>query len=525
MKVATSQEMKNLDRAAMEEFGIPGLVLMENAALRAVQVLREKYSRLLSERVFIFCGKGNNGGDGFAMARHLANSGHRVEVVLFTDPEKVVGDAAVNLRICQRMGLSIRSILSTADLSPLRDSLSGGGLIIDALFGTGLTSAASGFYGEAIELINSLPNPVLSVDIPSGLNADTGMVVGPCVQADVTITFGLPKRAHYVTPASNFAGFVEVVDISLPASLIRNMDCSVETLEREAVASLPARRNVAAHKGNFGHLVVIGGSTGKGGAAALAALAGLRVGTGLVTIAAAEGVQRAIEIEPLEAMSLPLAETKAGAIAESAGETLIPFLRDKDAVVIGPGMGTQPETIKFFAKILGAISCPLVVDADGLNLLAMNKTILKERKGPVILTPHPGEMSRLMGISTSEVQARRLESAREFAQETGCFVVLKGTGTIIATSEGKAYINTTGNPGMATAGTGDILAGMIGGFLAQGHSPQNAAALGVFLHGLAGDLAAEEKGEASLIAGDLLGTLPTAFLKLQGDSNSGIFQG
>ena len=519
MKVATSQEMKDLDRAAMEEFGIPGLVLMENAALRAVQVLREKHNHLLSERVFIFCGKGNNGGDGLAMARHLANSGHRVEIILLTDPEKVGGDAAVNLRICRKMGLSLRSVLSTADLSPLRDSLSGGGLIIDAIFGTGLASAVSGFYGEAIELINSLPNPVLSVDIPSGLNADTGMVEGPCVQADVTIAFGLPKRAHYVTPASNFAGFVEVVDISLPAALIRNMDCSVETLEREAVAALPANRKADAHKGNFGHLVVIGGSTGKGGAPALAALAGLRVGTGLVTIAVPEGVQRAIEIEPLETMSLPLAETKEGIIAESACETLIPFLRDKDAVVIGPGMGTHPETLKFFKNILGAISCPLVVDADGLNLLPMDKAILEGKKGPVILTPHPGEMSRLMGVPTQEVQARRLESAQKFAQKTGCFVVLKGAGTIIAAPGGKAYINTTGNPGMATAGTGDVLAGMIGGFLAQVHPPQDAAALGVFLHGLAGDMTAEKKGEASLIAGDLIEALPAAFRKLRGNSS------
>jgi NAD(P)H-hydrate epimerase len=519
MKLTTSKQMQALDRRSMEEYGIPGIVLMENAALRTAMVLREKYNHLLEQKVFLFCGKGNNGGDGLAIARHLSNRGHEVKILLLADPESLRGDAAVNLDIAQKMDLPIQTVTTQEGLLSLSGSIHGKGLVIDAIFGAGLAKPVTGFFKEAIDFINGLPNPVLSVDIPSGLNADTGRVDGPCIHAHITVTFALPKRAHFITPASTFVGRLEVVDISIPRKLMEEIETGVESMEREEISSLLCPLPQDSHKGNFGHLVVVGGSEGKGGAPAMAALSGLRTGVGLVTLALPQKIQQSSETGLLEVMSLPLQETEDGSIAEGAAKKFLSFVHGKAAVAIGPGIGTHVETGKFFREVVKNISCPLVIDADGLNLLARDKDLLTDLKGRAVLTPHPGEMARLMGISTNEVQARRLEVALEFADKTGCVVVLKGAGTLIATPEGKAFVNTTGNPGMATAGTGDALTGMIGSFLAQGHDFENAAKIGVFLHGLAGDIATQELGERSLMASDLIQALPMAFQDLYKTGN------
>lgn len=514
MKLTTSQEMRTLDQRSIGEYGVPGIVLMENAAFQTVKVLREKYGRLLEGKVFIFCGKGNNGGDGLAIARHLANSGHGVEIILLAEPGSVQGDAAVNLNIVQKMSLPIHAATGPEKLHALADRISGNGLVIDAIFGTGLANAPTGLFKDAIELINALPNQVLSVDIPSGLNSDTGRVDGPCVHANVTVTFGLPKRAHFLTPASNFVGRLEVVDISIPARLTEELDTQVAAMEMEEIASLLRPLPQDSHKGNFGHLVVVGGSEGKGGAPAMAALSGLRSGAGLVTLAVPRKIHQSIETGLPEVMSFPLQETEDNSIAEGAAKKLVPFLKDKNAVALGPGIRTNPATGRFFREIVGNVTCPLVIDADGLNILAKEKDILMGLKGRAVLTPHPGEMARLTDTTAQEVQERRLEAALELAEKIGCVVVLKGAGTVIALPDGRAFINTTGNPGMATAGTGDVLTGIIGGFLAQGHGLENSAKIGVFLHGLAGDIAAVELGERSLMAGDVIRAIPKAFQRL-----------
>ncbi len=517
MKVASSAEMKTLDQRAIEEYGIPGVVLMENAAIQLVRVLLENYKQFTHGKFFIFCGKGNNGGDGFAIARHLANQGRQVNIILLAEPEKIGGDAAVNLRIAQKMGLPFQTITTSEKLLSLRQAISGQDLVIDAIFGTGLSTAVRGFYKEAIDFINELPNQVVAVDIPSGLNADTGKVEGSCIRADLTISFGLPKMAHLLTPASTHVGCLEVVGISIPPKLVEEAGIKVNWLEKKDVAGLLGSRPLDSHKGDYGHLLIMGGSEGKGGAPAMAALAGLRSGAGLVTLAVPEKVHQAIEMGLMEVMSEPLNKPEKRILVESSYENLEPLLAGKSALVIGPGIGAQPETGKFLQKVIASTAIPMIIDADGLNLLALDKKILERKNAPIILTPHPGEMGRLMNIPTKEVQSNRLEVAMDLAQSTGCFIVLKGAGTIVASPQGDAFINTTGNPGMATAGTGDVLAGMVGGFLAQGLGPEEATNVGVFLHGLAGDLAAKEFGERSLIAGDMIQVFPRALQTLLND--------
>lgn len=509
--------MRELDRAAIENYGIPGIVLMENAALAFFNLLVKKYPRFMGKKAFIFCGKGNNGGDGFAIARHFSNAGREVEVILLTEPENIKGDAAINFKIIQKMGIPTRTVTRKEELESLRSSLTEKDLIVDAIFGTGLTSAVKGFCKEVIDFINGLSNRVVAVDIPSGLNADTGSMEGSCVHADLTVTFALPKVAHVVTPASNYAGSLEVLPISIPEELIRKTKMNIEVMEKQEIAELLPARFPDTHKGDYGHFVVIGGSTGKGGAPALAALAGLRSGAGLATLAVPGSIHAAIEMDPLEVMSMPLPESENGTITEAGFEEIEAFLKDKNAVVFGPGTETDERTGKFLKKLMKNVSCPVVLDADGLNLLALDMEILENKKVPVLLTPHPGEMARLMSISTKEVQSRRLETALELSRRTDCHVILKGAGSIIATPTGEAYVNTMGNPGMATAGTGDVLSGMIAGFMAQGMEPVNAAKAGVFLHGLAGDRVARELGERSLLAGDILEALPGVFFELMND--------
>lgn len=506
MKLVTAAEMRELDRRTIEEVGLPSLVLMENAGRSTYLVLRREFPGH-SGPVAVVAGRGNNGGDGFVVARYAANAGLPVSVFLLAPRDQVAGDARVNLDILGRLGVEVEEVQNEAAFSRAVHRLSRAGVIVDALLGTGLNSPVKGLMAEMIERLNNLRVPVLAVDIPSGLSADTGQVLGVAVQADVTVTYGLPKLGQILPPGRDLTGRLWRVDIGIPSRLTEAL--SLELAEAGDLAKLLPVRPFASHKGSFGHLVVLAGSVGKSGAAALACEAGLRVGAGLVTAAVAESLNDILEVKLTEAMSLPLPEALgARAIGRGALEPLKTFLTDKTALALGPGLGTHPETREVVRELVRTLPLPTVIDADGVNCLQGALDCLQQAAGPRLITPHPGEMARFLGVSTKEVQARRLETAREAAAALGCVVVLKGAQTVTATADGRLCLNRTGNPGLASGGTGDVLTGLIGGFLAQGLNPWDAARLGVFLHGLAADYLATDLGPRGFVAGDLIEALP-----------------
>jgi NAD(P)H-hydrate epimerase len=506
MKLVTASEMRELDRRAIQDLGIPSLVLMENAGRTTYQILRREFP-ILSGEVAVVAGRGNNGGDGFVVARYLANAGIPVAVFLLGSREQVSGDARVNLDILAPLGVAVAEVLTEADMNPMIHRLAKAGLIVDALLGTGLNSPVTGLMAAAIERLNHLRALVLAVDIPTGLSADTGEVLGVALKARVTVTYGWPKLGQVLAPGRDYVGRLWQVDIGIPPLLTR--DISLELAEaREMQALLPSRA-FGSHKGNFGHLLVLAGSAGKTGAAALTAEAALRAGAGLVTLGVPASLNDVLEVKLTEAMTLPLPEAAAArALGAAAWAPIMEFLDDKTTVALGPGIGTHPETRELVARLGRDLACPMVIDADGINSLAGAAAGLKDAAGPRILTPHPGEMARLVGRTTPEVQARRLDLARDTAAQFGVTLVLKGAQTVVAAPDGRAWINATGNPALASGGTGDVLTGLMGGFLAQGLAPWDAARLGVYLHGLAADFFVSRHGPRGMVAGDLLAVWP-----------------
>lgn len=498
MKIPSALEMREIDRRAKEEFSIPTLLLMENAGERVAEVALEM---LQGNRVVVVAGKGNNGGDGVASARHLFNLGIEVKVLLLGRKEEVTGDAKVNLEIAEKMGIEI---IEMPDNLP--DFLRESDLVIDAIFGTGLKGEVTSPFREAIEAINSSGKPVLSVDIPSGIG-DNGEVLGVAVKADKTVTLALPKRGIILFPGAEYAGEIIVADIGIPCQLLSAPSLTLITpsLLKEKLPKRPPE----AHKGTFGHLFVLAGSLGYTGAGAMCCEGALRVGTGLVTLGIPASLNDIMEVKLTEAMTYPLPETREQSISAQA----LPLIRAKlercTALAIGPGLSTNPDTCKLVRNLLEQLELPAVIDADALNCLAGGEINFPGKR--FILTPHPGEMARLVGTDVKSVQSDRVNWAKRVAEETGCVVVLKGARTVVADPQGECFINPTGNAGMASGGMGDILTGMIGGFLAQGVSPLHSALLGVFLHGLCGDLAKEEMGEEAMLAGDIVRFLPKAF--------------
>jgi len=502
MKLVTAAEMRQLDRRTIEDIGVPSVVLMENAGRSTFQIILREFPDLLGP-VAVLAGRGNNGGDGLVVARYLANEGFSVTVFLMASRDRVRGDALVNLKILEAMGHQVEEVLEEDQLNAAVHRLSRAELVIDALLGTGLDSPVRGLLAQLIDRVNKLRAPILAVDIPSGLSADTGEPLGSTVQADVTVTCGLPKLGQIVPPGRDYVGRLWVVDISIPPALTR--DLKTELAAAPEMRRLLPRRPFASHKGTFGHLVVLAGSEGKTGAAAMTAEAGLRSGAGLVTAAVPASLNDILEAKLTEAMTLPLPEAEgARALGEKALAALTDFLADKSAAALGPGLGTHPETRELVRSLVQNCPLPLIIDADGLNCLAGQLEALKGAPGPRILTPHPGEMSRLLGTTAKEVQSRRLEIARDFAGAHGVWLVLKGSQTLVAAPDGQVSLNPTGNPVLASGGTGDVLTGLIGGFAAQGLPPWDAARLGVYLHGLAADYLAEQIGPRGHIAGDLL---------------------
>ncbi len=515
IKVVTATEMQELDRRATAEYGMPSLLLMENAGTETVREMLAAFPALPSLRVAIVCGRGNNGGDGFVIARHLLNRGTLVETFLLARREEIKGDARVNLEILAKMGAAPGEITGAEDLATVAARIDSADVVVDALLGTGTQGPVKGLFAEAIELVNRAHRPVVAVDIPSGLAADDPEPPGPAVRATLTVTFALPKPCLVLYPAAACAGSVRIGDIGMPAALRRDPKLRLGLLEAGDVASVFPRRDPAAHKGTFGHVLVIAGSVGKTGAAALAGQSAQRVGAGLVTLAVPESLNNVLEVKLTEVMTEPVAETEARTIGREALDRLLHLAQGKNAVAIGPGLGTHPSTQKLVQELLPALRIPIVLDADGINALAGQADLLKRAAAPLILTPHPGELSRLLGVPRDEVLKRRIGLARDVAGRFNVTVVLKMARTVIASPTGDAVIVPTGNPGMATGGTGDVLTGLIAGLLTQGVEPGLAAQAGAYLHGLAGDLAAEGLGQEAMLAGDLLERVPEAIRLLK----------
>jgi len=518
MKVVTAEEMRALDARAIQEYGVPGVVLMENAGRQVEQAIVARYPDICRMKVGVVAGKGNNGGDGFVVARHLAQRGVKVAVMLLGAKLAPSGDARINLDIIDRMGIPIVEVETEDAFAKVAPEFARCDLLVDAILGTGFVSQVRGLYEMVITAMNGWGKPIVAVDIPSGLTSDTGVVHGAHIVADLTVTFALPKPAHLLFPAAKAVGELVVADIGIPRALLEDESLKVNLLERPEVARWFKPREPDAHKGSFGHLLVLAGSVGKSGAAIMAAKGALRVGAGLVTVGVPASINAAVEASSMEAMSIPLPETGPGTIALKAAEMLPMLLERKDAVVVGPGITTHAETAQFVHELLERVRVPTVIDADGLNNIAGHLHLVERKTVPFLITPHPGEMCRLIGEAIEAIQADRLGVARAVADKYGVYVALKGARTVVGYPTGEAFINPTGNAGLASGGTGDVLAGTIGGLLAQGMAPGQALAAAVFLHGMAADEVASVQGEQGMIAGDLLDVLPRCIKALVEES-------
>jgi len=513
MKIVTGETMQRIDRRAIEEFGLSGLTLMENAGRGCADVISAEFGAEPERRAVIVAGKGNNGGDGYVIARLLKERGWQVALFVLATQEEIRGDARRNLDLLSDIPVLFCPEQGGVDRygSALRDAT----VIVDALLGTGLKGEVSGIYAEAIAIINGAGSPVLAVDIPSGIDSATGRVLGCAIRADLTVTFALAKCGHLIYPGAELAGRLLVVDIGIPSEITASAE-GYEFLDAEAIRPLLKRRCRNAHKGDSGHCLIIAGSMGKSGAAAMAANSAVRAGAGLVTLAAPASLNAVLAVKTTEAMTLPLPDGGAGFLGSAARAFIAEALADKDAVALGPGLSRHPETAQLVRELATETGLPLVIDADGLNALSAEPDILLEKKSAiVILTPHPGEMGRLAGVSTVEVESDRIGVARAFAVKYRLFLILKGARTIIAAPDGTVAINGSGNPGMASGGMGDLLTGVLVALLAQGYDPFAACRVGVFIHGHAADLVAADKGEIGMSAMDVQERLPYAIKQVQ----------
>lgn len=522
MKLVTNTQMRALDRLAIERYGVPSLQLMERAGEGVAQCVRR--SLATPGPVGILLGKGNNAGDGLVAARLLRAMGYRLHLFLTSPPNAFSPDAAHNWArytstshehgtICE-----IHELLTSADCATQSDTLRQCVYVIDALLGTGCTKPVEGHLRAVIEWVNTAARPVIAVDIPSGLSADSGTPLGAAIAARITVTLGHPKVGLVVAPGYDYVGQIETIDIGIPPEAEAQISSPYSLTEVADFSGDWPRRTPSSHKGDFGHLLVIAGSIGKMGAGLLAARAALRSGVGLVTYALPARAFEKFDPQFAEVMCLPLPDDDTGTLTPTAVPLLREACRAMTAVAIGPGLGTSAPTTKALAALLASITLPVVVDADALNGITAIPKLLQQRPGPTICTPHPGEMARLMATTVAAVQGDRLGTARRFAADRRVICALKGYRTIVATPAGTAHVNPTGNPGLATAGTGDVLAGVIGALLAQRMSADRAAIAGTYLHGLAGDLAAQTKGTMGLIAGDVIEALPEAIRLIEGIS-------
>jgi len=513
MRVLNSAQMREADRRTIDDIGIPSLVLMENAGRQTVAAMEAVHSDLSERQVAVLCGRGNNGGDGFVVARTLAQRGVDVSVFLLGRVADVRGDARTNLEILGRLGITVVEVADSQAWELHFSEVSDCTLIVDAIFGTGLNAPLSGLIESVVADVNASGIPIVAIDLPSGLSADSPEPIGPSIEAGLTVTLAAPKLPLVLPPAEMRAGDIVIADIGIPGEVLDSVEGPrVDLLTRGSMRELITPRTADSHKGDYGRVLIVAGSLGKTGAAHLSAIGALRSGAGLVTIATPASCQQVIAAMAPEYMTEALSETADGLDAEGV-DRVLEWARD--VVAIGPGLGAAASTREFVRQLVDRATMPMVIDADGLNAFAGDPDRLAGREGrDIIITPHPGEMGRLVGMSTDEVQSSRLEVARNFAVSHHVYVVLKGHRTLIATPDEKVFINPTGNPGMATGGTGDVLTGMIAAWLAQLLDAEAACKLAVYLHGMAGDLAEADEGEVSMTASDVAGHLGDAMLEL-----------
>jgi hydroxyethylthiazole kinase-like uncharacterized protein yjeF len=500
MKILTSAQMRSIDNRATERFGVPSIVLMENAAIAVVDALFEHYPD--SERVAIFCGTGANGGDGFAVARHLENRGVVPVVIVVGERSAIKGDALTNLTICERLGIPIYDVREGVDIETVLAHASDADVLVDAIFGTGLNRAPAGIHADVIRDLAELRIPVLAVDVPSGLDASSSKPFDPCVQAEVTVTFAAPKVCHVFEPAASYCGEVIVADITIPDAAVEDELVTLSLITPKDAQPHFAPRLASTHKGTYGHVGIIAGSPGRSGAAVLCARGAIRSGAGLVSVMTDADTAKLVHAGSIESMTY-------------SGDDVKEFLGNKTAALVGPGLADDDRAWKHTRAVVNAIELPLVIDASGLNAFASRASELNPRGLPRVITPHPGELARLLAsegtsIDAAAINADRIGAVREAARVTQCVVVLKGHQSLIAEPDGHVYVNPTGNPGMAAGGMGDVLAGMIAALLARGTDPLDAACAAVYLHGLAGDILQEELGDTGLTAMELADKIPAA---------------
>lgn len=507
-KACFASQMREVDRSASEKGGIPSIVLMENAAVSCVRELQKDFG-LTKKSAAIFCGKGNNGGDGFAIARHLYNLGANVCVYLVCGNE-FAGDAAINFDIIKKMNIPVEAITDTESLEYIIKSHD---IIIDAIFGTGIHGAVRGIAYDVIEAINENAEYVLSVDIPSGVDSDSGAICGVCVKADKTVTFAAYKIGMLMFPASDYVGETVVADISIPRYIIEDQNLAVNVTDDKFVRENFPKRTNNSQKGDYGKVLIIAGSEGMTGAAYLAAQTAVLAGSGLVFLTVPRSVNAVLEVKTTEAMTIPV-DSEDGHLSACAIDEILKRSDGADAVLIGPGLGRSDDIRKILAALLEYSKAPVVIDADGINAAAKDMEMLSKSSCSLVFTPHAVEMSRLTGLDREYIEENRLLASREFAEEYGAAVILKGHRTVVTAPDGVQYINTTGNSGLATGGSGDVLAGLTVSLIARGVDETTAAAIAVYIHGRAGDIAAARLGEDSVTASSVMEAIPQAVCQI-----------
>jgi ADP-dependent NAD(P)H-hydrate dehydratase / NAD(P)H-hydrate epimerase len=514
MRVLNTEQMREADRRTIEEIGIPSIVLMENAGRQAVAAMEAAFDDLATSRVGVLCGRGSNGGDGFVVARTLVQRGVDTAVFLLGSVADVRGDARANLEVLGRIGVTVVEITDAQEWELHFSELTDCGLVVDAILGTGFRGRLSGLLETVVADLNGLGVPVVAIDLPTGVSADSAALDGPAVEASMTVTLGAPKIPLVFPPADSHAGDLVIADIGIPLPILDELEGQhLELLTRERMREIVPARAADSHKGDFGRVLVVAGSTGRTGAAHLAALGALRSGAGLVTVATPRSCLPIVAAMAPEYMTEPLDETPEGTVDFGAVERVLDM--KADVIAVGPGLGQGPGTAAFVQALVERSGVPLVLDADALNAFVGDPDRLMGREEVgVIITPHPGEMARLLNTSIEAVQHDRVRHAREFAATHRVHVVLKGHRTLIAAPDGRTFVNLTGNAGMATGGTGDLLTGMIAAWFAQLLDAEAASKLAVYLHGTAGDLAEADEGEVALVAGDMAARLGDAVLEL-----------
>jgi ADP-dependent NAD(P)H-hydrate dehydratase / NAD(P)H-hydrate epimerase len=518
MLIVTAEQMREMDRLTIHEYGVPSLALMERAGEGIARVILDRFFKAAKKGVLVVAGKGNNGGDGFVVARLLKQKRIPCEVVLLARRGGLSTDAAHNLRaFIKRKGKVVE--IDAGGLTQLGRRISQSGLLVDAILGTGVKSEVTGLFAEAITLMNASGLPIVSVDIPSGLDTDRGTALGVSIQAEMTVALGYPKLGEVIFPGLSSVGELAVADIGIDHRAVEKVAPKTELLDDEMIRWLVPRRDPDTHKGTYGHLLVMAGSRGKTGAAILACRAAMRMGAGLVTLAAPRSLNDIFASSLVEVMTEPLRDNVAEEMEPLGDAEWRRLLERKNALLFGPGVGVTEAARNALRWLLKTLEVPWVIDADGLTNLAIDIDRLRSAKSPPILTPHPGEMARLIGRDTAAINKDRVGAAQFFAVTHRCHVVLKGARTVIATADGRVFINPTGNPGMASGGMGDVLAGMLAALLGQGFSPEDAMKLGVYLHGLVGDRVAAERGPIGLIASDIIEGLPAGLRQISPPSS------